>query len=51
MLDDIRFALRGFHRNPELIVATILTLALGTGANITIFSVVQFWVCSRISAA
>jgi putative ABC transport system permease protein len=41
MLYDFRFALRGFRRNPGLIAAAILTLALGAGANTAIFSVID----------
>lgn len=38
---DLRFALRIFRRNPGFSVATILTFALGIGAAIAIFSVVN----------
>ena len=36
---DIRDALRGFARNPGFLVAAVLSLALGVGANTAIFSV------------
>jgi putative ABC transport system permease protein len=38
---DLRFALRAWRRRPVLIAAAILTLALGTGANTAIFSVIH----------
>jgi hypothetical protein len=40
MYSDIRFALRVWRRRPVLAVAAVLTLALGTGANTAIFSVI-----------
>jgi putative ABC transport system permease protein len=41
MLTDLLFAVRTFRRTPMLIMAAVLAIALGIGANTAIFSVVQ----------
>jgi predicted permease len=41
LLQDIRYAIRGFRRNPAFTVTVILTLTLGIGATTAVFSVVD----------
>src|SRR6266566_5828713 len=40
-MNDLRYALRTFARSPGLVAATVVCLALGIGANATIFGVVD----------
>jgi len=41
MFQDLRYALRTFARSPGLVAAAVICLALGIGANATIFGVVD----------
>ena len=41
ILHDVRYALRGFRRNPIFALTAIVTLALGIGATTAVFSVVD----------
>lgn len=41
VLRDVRYAMRGFRRNPAFALTAIVTLALGIGATTAVFSVVD----------
>jgi putative ABC transport system permease protein len=41
VFQDIRYALRGFRRNPLFTISVLVTLALGIGATTAVFSVVD----------
>jgi len=51
LVDDLRIALRRLAHRPGFTLVAILTLALGLGANITIFTLVQATMLQRLPVA
>jgi putative ABC transport system permease protein len=50
LLTDLNHALRGLRKSPALVAVGVLSLALGLGANVTIYSIVREMVLDGISA-
>lgn len=50
LISDMRYAARALRRNPGFALAAIFCLALGTGANTTIFSITSSFLFSAPSA-
>src|SRR3989442_456147 len=44
MLQDLRFALRGFRRSPAFVATVVLTIALGLGLNTSVFTIFNAYV-------
>src|SRR5437588_10728586 len=44
MLQDLRFALRGFRRAPAFVATVVLTIALGLGLNTSVFTIFDVYV-------
>src|ERR1039458_9489271 len=50
LLTDLSRALRGLRKSPMLVAVAVSSLALGIGANVTIYSVVREMVLDDLSA-
>jgi hypothetical protein len=49
-MSDFSHAVRGLRKSPALVTVAILSLALGIGANVTVFSVVREMILDDMSA-
>jgi hypothetical protein len=50
MMSDFRNAARGLRRSPALVIVAVLSLVLGIGVNVTVFSVVREMILDNLSA-
>ena len=50
-MSDFRLALRGLRKSPALVTTAILSLALGIGTNVTVFSIVREMILDDLSAS
>ena len=51
IIGDLRLAVRGLSKSPALAAVAIASLALGIGANVTVFSVVREMILDDLSAS
>src|SRR5690348_10651324 len=50
-MSDLRYALRGLARTPSFAIVAILSLALGIGANVTIYTIANAFLDQPIAGA
>src|SRR5437660_8184086 len=50
LLQDVRYALRGFRRTPGFALTVVATIALGLGLNTTLFTIFNAYVLRPVAA-